>query len=59
MYFISILPAVDQTQNLYVTCAFLTAGFECSVFSLLVRKNCQLCLNSVYIFTVVYKHKAN
>lgn len=47
------LPAVDQIQNLYETSAFLIAGFECRVFSLLVSRNCQLCLNSVYIFTVV------
>lgn len=47
------LPAVDQIQTPYETSALLIAGFECSVFSLLVRKNCQLCLNPVYIFTVV------
>lgn len=53
------LPAVDQIQKLCETSAFLIVGFEGGVFSLLVRENCQLCLNPVYIFTVVCEHEGN
>lgn len=43
------LPAVDQIQNLYESSVFLIAGFECRVFSLLVRKIVNF-VSTLYIF---------